>query len=1081
MTTTVSLAEGKRPAAPGRPDGPGRIAPGQRVTCLPGSLPARDGGRGGGVLVSIGPKTSLVDVYGGRQRRIPNELLHPQAGSFVALERNTRGLRTTTANDRGWLPGWSWLGWTIAEHLEYLRGERHLPTPPPAPQRLVIVACGARKKDTFEAPAGAMYTGSYHRAARRAADAITTPDTRIMILSAAYGLLDLDDVIMRYERRLGQRYAITTQGLREQAEQLGLTDTAEVVVLAPAAYADMAAHVWPHAQRPLAGTRGIGDQMARFAALATGRTTVADLLGTAPATAMPATSRPTAARNEHTVSIHGGQVHLAATPPGRAAAVAPVCPANQPGRRWKLTDAPITCTRCAAIVARRRALDRWCALVDRSARAWDTETARRDTPGAPSSVQRDRADRIGPGPRRPGRRSGRRRTRPVAPRRPGGTSRRGMRDGWRHVPAGPSRDVPLTPPGDAAAGWRPSRRRDLRGPRPPIGRSPPRPRGAVPGRLPVSLGWSAGAVPLTLSMPLTSGNSKPTNRSANGLRRTSDCTTRPSPAGTTLANPLAPATGSTTRHASATRPTQAAPDRCWSTARGLDRTMEVRPMTDLTTHLTSAGTPEAAPAATPVNGVAVADRRTLRQVTRAEQERLSADAQVERRARAAQLDLELREQRRAAARREREADAADKQARAEARRARCAARRAKLRAAAPRWAERALFVLPIMFPMAVAWVGQIRFAMTVMGWPLAAAIVFAAGFELSTAYVARLDWLSRAAGDSALLFRAATWGFAAGAATMNYWHAAGPGFVPNGEAVSYGLMSITGVVLWELLSTYRHRTALRAEGKRPAARPRFGLARWIWFGKLTRVAWLLTLRDGYTTTDLGWRAAIGAVELYGSPKSARKAVRAGRPVPRPEPLNDERDDTNETDHRDAGHDRQQRAIETRREVRVDPERDDPARDEQRDNSVRDQQTLEPVPAQHPANANAGPSTSEPDPWPQPDTSVPGAPTEQAGSPADLSEQRNDQRFAAEEHATDDGSNPAETRGARKPHVGPDAEEIRLGSGEPAVGARMLAYARTRLAEGAHVTGADLDRQFGTRDYGRRILRRLTTESQTVGG
>jgi hypothetical protein len=34
-----------------------------------------------------------------------------------------------------------------------------------------------------------MYTGSYHRAARRAADAITTLDTRIMIFSARHGLL----------------------------------------------------------------------------------------------------------------------------------------------------------------------------------------------------------------------------------------------------------------------------------------------------------------------------------------------------------------------------------------------------------------------------------------------------------------------------------------------------------------------------------------------------------------------------------------------------------------------------------------------------------------------------------------------------------------------------------------------------------------------------------------------------------------------------------------------------------------------------------------------------------------------------
>ncbi len=171
-------------------------------------------------------------------------------------------------------------------------------------------------------------------------------------------------------------------------------------------------------------------------------------------------------------------------------------------------------------------------------------------------------------------------------------------------------------------------------------------------------------------------------------------------------------------------------------------------MTDLTTRPVETGTPEPALVPAPVNGAPVGDIRTQRHASRAEQERLSADAEVERRARAARLDLELREQRRAAARREREADAQDKRERSEQRRTRRAVRRARLRAATPLWAERALFVLPIMFPMAVAWTGQIRFAMTVMLWPLPAAIVFAAGFELSTAYVARLDWRRRPARPS---------------------------------------------------------------------------------------------------------------------------------------------------------------------------------------------------------------------------------------------------------------------------------------------------------------------------------------------
>jgi len=368
-TTPATVAERESRPAPAaigslRPDGPGRIAVGQRVTCLPGSLPARDGGRGGGVLVSIGPKTSVVDVYCGTRRRIRNELLHPEAGPYIAADREARGLRTTAASGRSWLLAWSWLGWTIAEHLEYQQGTRHLPTPPAAPQRLVIVACGSRKAACLEASAGEMYVGSYHLAARRAAEAIATPGTRVMILSAWYGLLDPADQILRYEMRLGRRGAISAQGLREQAEQLGLLATTDVVVLAPAAYADLAIQMWPHAHQTLAGIRGIGDQMARFAALATGRTTLADLTSpqadTAGRTAEGDTTR-------QIVSARGaGLVHLVTRPRGPAGVAVPACPAGKrSGAHWQMTGAAITCTRCTAIVARRRALERWCAMIHR--------------------------------------------------------------------------------------------------------------------------------------------------------------------------------------------------------------------------------------------------------------------------------------------------------------------------------------------------------------------------------------------------------------------------------------------------------------------------------------------------------------------------------------------------------------------------------------------------------------------------------------------------------------------------------------------------------------------------------------------
>jgi Protein of unknown function (DUF2637) len=520
-------------------------------------------------------------------------------------------------------------------------------------------------------------------------------------------------------------------------------------------------------------------------------------------------------------------------------------------------------------------------------------------------------------------------------------------------------------------------------------------------------------------------------------------------------------------------------------------------MTDLTARPVEPGASGLAP--TPVNGAAVADIRTLRQVTRAEQERLSADAQVERRARAARLELELREQRREADRREREAHSRQRQARTEQRRGRRAARRARLRAAIPRWAERALFVLPIMFPMAVAWVGQIRFAMTVMGWPLAAAIVFAAGFELSTAYVARLDWLSRAAGDSALLFRGATWCMAAGAATMNYWHASGPHFAPNGEAVSYGLMSVTGVVLWELLSIYRHRTALRVEGKLPAARPRFGLARWISFRPLTRLAWLLAIRDGYATTDLAWRAALAAVGQYGSAKKARKAVRAGRPVPM-----DNTDDETE-DHRDAEDSEEQRDTETRHEdggTRAPTrERENPAPGDGPGHDDRDYAAQDT--AQHQQSGSAPQTGDRPNSGSDSltvrsevpvcsSTALPNdLSTDQFDcAPSDRDEadaivaaagpDRDGDRDTAQRGQTAAGGHDRVAVGADDPHATRNGPGVRRRSGKQAVSARMLAYAQERRAQGTEVTGAELDRQFGTRDYGRKVLRRLASEFQAVG-
>ncbi|MCX5134363.1 hypothetical protein OOK06_20005 [Streptomyces sp. NBC_00340] len=73
---------------------------------------------------------------------------------------------------------------TVNDHLDCFEPE------------LVVIPCGSRKLDR-RSPAGDLYVGSYHRACRRAAEALEPG--RLLILSARYGLLDLDDVVEPYD------------------------------------------------------------------------------------------------------------------------------------------------------------------------------------------------------------------------------------------------------------------------------------------------------------------------------------------------------------------------------------------------------------------------------------------------------------------------------------------------------------------------------------------------------------------------------------------------------------------------------------------------------------------------------------------------------------------------------------------------------------------------------------------------------------------------------------------------------------------------------------------------------------------
>jgi uncharacterized protein DUF6884 len=116
-------------------------------------------------------------------------------------------------------------------------------------------------------PAGAMYLGGYHRACRRAAAALTTPD-RVLILSALYGFLPLEQVIEPYDLRMGQPGSVTTGRLREQAAELGVDRETSVVLLGGRHYTEAALQVWTHARTPLAGVGGMGHQLQLLARIA---------------------------------------------------------------------------------------------------------------------------------------------------------------------------------------------------------------------------------------------------------------------------------------------------------------------------------------------------------------------------------------------------------------------------------------------------------------------------------------------------------------------------------------------------------------------------------------------------------------------------------------------------------------------------------------------------------------------------------------------------------------------------------------------------------------------------------------------
>lgn len=264
---------------------------------------------------------------------------------------------------------------------------------------------------------------------------------------------------------------------------------------------------------------------------------------------------------------------------------------------------------------------------------------------------------------------------------------------------------------------------------------------------------------------------------------------------------------------------------------------------------------------------AVSDRRIARLQARAAEKRTNRHDAIQVRAEERRT---LREDRRAARAEARELRAEKREDRAGS------ADRARARVLV---AGRSVLVTgPILAPMAVAWTGQSQFATQILGWAFAASVLYAAAYELTTAYWAWLYHQARSDGDSGLEYRLGTWVFATGAAVQQWWHYSDH-WAATPRAVTYSVMSGVGVLSWEGLARLVHRRKLRSENKLAPARPRIGLARWVRYPVRSWTAWSLITLEGHLTLGAAWTAADAALRSRELDRAARSAAReAARPV-----------------------------------------------------------------------------------------------------------------------------------------------------------------------------------------------------------
>ncbi len=127
---------------------------------------------------------------------------------------------------------------------------------------IVLTTCGHLKRP-HPAPARDLYTGRYAHACLAYALELAPP-SRVYIISAEHGLVDLDQVLTPYSQRLGWPGSVHPDYLEWQARGRGLLGE-QAVAVGGRDYVQLCRAVWPSCAAPLqelAVRRGIGTQLA---------------------------------------------------------------------------------------------------------------------------------------------------------------------------------------------------------------------------------------------------------------------------------------------------------------------------------------------------------------------------------------------------------------------------------------------------------------------------------------------------------------------------------------------------------------------------------------------------------------------------------------------------------------------------------------------------------------------------------------------------------------------------------------------------------------------------------------------------